>query len=241
MIRALLVDDEYTAIRWLADLLSEFPTVEVVGTATSVAQAQALLEEQPVDVVFLDIEMPRRPGFELFAELDPNIRVVMVTAHDNHAIHAYYLGAVDYLLKPVCAERLSITIQRLTCLLASPQPPQALLAPQRIPLPTAHGMALFDPDEILWILARENHSLLFRVHDEPLLIKRSLSEWAQKLPAPSFVRIDRSTIVNLQRIHTVHWRTADESLLEFTDTHKSLPLGRAAATRLRRLLANRES
>ena len=238
MIRALLVDDEYTAIRWLADLLAAFPTVQVVGTASSVAQAQSLLEDHPVDVIFLDIEMPRRTGFELFDNLDPQIRVVMVTAHDNHAIHAYYHGAFDYLLKPICAERLSLSIQRLTQLLAKPQPPQMLLAPQRILLPTPQGTALFDPDQILWILARENHSVLHRADNEPQIIKRSLSEWEQTPPAPSFVRIDRSTIVNLQRIHTVRWRTADESILEFSDTDKRLSLGRAAATRLRRLLTS---
>jgi len=241
MIRALLVDDEYTAVRWLAELLSEFPAVQVVGTATSVAQAQTLLHEaHPVDVIFLDINMPRRPGFELFVNLDPQIRVVMVTAHENHAIHAYDLGAVDYLLKPVSSERLSLTIQRLTHLFATPQPPQTLLGPQRIPLPTAQGIALFDPDQILWIVARENHSVLYRADDEPLVIKRSLSEWEQKPPTPSFVRIDRSTIVNLQRIHAVRWRTADESILEFSATDKRLSLGRAAATRLRRLLTTQE-
>lgn len=238
MIRALLVDDEDSANRWLTDLLRGFPTVEVVGAVTSVASAEKLLEQVAADVVFLDIEMPRRPGFDLFAGLAPEIRVVMVTAHDDRALRAYELGAVDYLLKPVTHHRLSITLNRLAALMAPPPPPLPAPTPSaRVPIATPGGVAMVDLDAILWIEARENYSLIHRVEETPLLMKRTLNEWEQALPSRSFARIDRSTIINLVRVTLVQARQAEDRVLWFSGSSEGLPIGRAAATRLRRILA----
>ena len=85
MIRAILVDDEESAIRWLGDVLSSQPGIEVVGTATSVAEALTLMETIRPEVVFLDISMPRQCGMTLFASVDAGIRIVLVTAHDDRA------------------------------------------------------------------------------------------------------------------------------------------------------------
>ena len=171
--RALLVDDEESAIQWLADLLGQYPLIQVVGTATSVAKAESLLSQLAVDVVFLDIEMPRRRGFELFAKIDKKIRVVMVTAHNNFALQGYDFGAVDYLLKPVSSRRLTVTIERLIA--SRPIPPTHF----KFAVPTARGIVLLEPDQILWIEARENYSHVHLADDEPLLVRRTLNEWSK--------------------------------------------------------------
>ncbi len=237
MIQALLVDDEESANTWLAKLLGQFATVQVVGTATSVTRAEALLKELEVNTVFLDIEMPRRRGVELFAELSKQIRVVMVTSHNHHALHAYELGALDYLLKPVTIKRLSLTVERLMASQAPPVTQPEEVFALRIPISTNRGIVMLDPDQILWIEARENYSQVHLAENEPLFIKRSLTEWEQTLTATTFVRLDRSTLIHLGRIQSVQWRMPEDSLLFFTGATDQLWLGRSAAKRLKQILA----
>jgi two-component system LytT family response regulator len=109
---ALIVDDERLARRELAHLLAAHPEISVAGEAGSVEDAAALVRALDPDVVFLDIQMPKRSGFELLDAADVR-RVVFVTAHDVHAIRAFDVNALDYLLKPVHPARLAVTVARL--------------------------------------------------------------------------------------------------------------------------------
>ena len=110
MITALLVDDEPRAIDRLATLLETFSGVEVIGTAQDVGDAERFLAGRIPDVVFLDINMPGRLGFDLLASVPPGTRIVFVTAHEDRALDAFQAGAIDYVLKPVERDRLAVTI-----------------------------------------------------------------------------------------------------------------------------------
>ena len=238
MIRAILVDDEESALRWLADVLSSQPKVEVLGTATSVAAALVLLETIRPDVVFLDISMPRQCGMTLFASVDPNIRIVLVTAHDDRMLDAFEVGAFDYVLKPVTAARIGKTIDRLRHELRQrPPDPVAPVESGRITVPTPAGTILVPTDEVLWIEARQNYSLINRAGGGPLLVKRLLGDFGEELPSGRFARIGRSLVVNLRSLRTVSRLEGGGALLEFADTSETLVVGRAAMARLRQLLA----
>lgn len=117
MTTAILVDDERLARRELARLLAVHPELTLVGEASSVEEAAELVRRLDPDVIFLDIQMPRRSGFELLDAAEVRGRVVFVTAHDVHALRAFEINALDYLLKPVHPARLAVTVGRL---LASP-------------------------------------------------------------------------------------------------------------------------
>lgn len=117
MTTALLVDDERLARRELARLLAVHPELTIVGEASSVEEAAELVRRLDPDVIFLDIQMPKRSGFELLDAAEVRGRVVFVTAHDVHALRAFEINALDYLLKPVHPARLAVTVGRL---LASP-------------------------------------------------------------------------------------------------------------------------
>ena len=112
MTSAIIVDDERLARRELASLLAAHPEVAIVGEAASVDEAAALLRTVEPDIVFLDIQMPRRSGFELLEAADVRGRVVFVTAHDIHAIRAFEVNALDYVLKPFPDERLLAALDR---------------------------------------------------------------------------------------------------------------------------------
>lgn len=238
MIRAILVDDEESALRWLADVLSSQPKVEVVGTATSVAAALTLMETIRPDVVFLDISMPRQCGMTLFASVDPNIRIVLVTAHDDRALEAFDAGAFDYLLKPVTAARLVKTIDRLRLSLRPPAPVPLLSDEKdRITLSTPSGTVLLPTDQVLWIEARQNYSLIHRAGAGPLLVKRLLGDFGEELPSRRFARIGRSLVVNLEALRAVGRLQGNGAMLQFADSTETLVIGRAAMARLRQLLA----
>ena len=102
-IKALLVDDEFSAIEGLRIRLAQFPAIEIIGEATSVDEALAFTNKCMPDLIFLDIEMPGQSGFELLKALQPETypAIIFVTAYHQHAIRAFEVRAVDYLLKPI--------------------------------------------------------------------------------------------------------------------------------------------
>jgi two-component system LytT family response regulator len=97
----------------MRSLLAAVGGVEVVGVASSVQEARGLMAARPLDVVFLDMEMPGDAGLALLASVPDGMQVVFVTAHETYAVHAFAAGALDYLVKPVDAERLAETVRRL--------------------------------------------------------------------------------------------------------------------------------
>ena len=112
-ITALLVDDEPRANQRMLKLLAAHPEIEVVGVAGNVAEARAVLETQPPDVVFLDVEMPGGSGLDLLVSVPDTTQVVFVTAREKYAVQAFAAAALDYLVKPVDPERLADTVARL--------------------------------------------------------------------------------------------------------------------------------
>ena len=236
--RAILVDDEESAIRWLGDVLSSHPEIEVVGTATSVSEALTLLETTHPDVVFLDISMPKRSGMTLFASVHADIRIVLVTAHEDRTLEAFEAGAFDYILKPVTAARMKKTVERLRYAVRPPSP--VLRAPgemERMTVVTSSGTVFLRIDHVLWIEARQNYSRIHRAGGSPLLVKRLLGDFGEELPSRRFARIGRSLVINLESLRAVGRVQGNGAVLEFADSSETLVIGRAATVRLRQLLA----
>jgi two-component system LytT family response regulator len=257
MITALLVDDEPKALQRLASLLESFPGVDVIGTACDVGDAERFLAGRVPDVVFLDINMPGRLGFDLMPSVPPTTKVVFVTAHEDRAVDAFRAGAVDYVLKPADRDRLAITIERLEAVL-----PNAA-TPASDPLERATAGA--DDDEagdasgdtgdtvtfsvgggrpievvpyaeIAWIEAVRNYTRVQAGGHRPRIIRRTMAEWESMLPAATFGRLSRSLIVQLTAIRSTQWQSRDQTLVFFKEVADPLPLGRSATSRLKDLL-----
>ena len=241
MIRALLVDDEESALRWLGDLLSSQPGIAVAGTATNVRDAEALLDTLRPDVVFLDISMPRHGGMTLLASAGADLRIVLVTAHDDRTLEAFEHGAFDYILKPVTAARLKKTVDRLRRTLRPPPDVAPVAAVNdRLTVSTPTGTTLIPVDQILWVEARQNYSLIRRRDGGSVLVKRLLGDFGEELPSRIFARVGRSLVVNLGSLRRISRAQGNGAVLEFADTSETLLVGRAATARIRQLLAPRE-
>lgn len=237
-LRALLVDDEPPARRWLARLLRDRADVALAGEAGTVDEAARVAAEVRPDVVFLDVQMPPANGFDLLPYLPPGTRVVFVTAHDSYAVRAFQTNALDYLLKPVHPERLEETLRRLRL---QPAPAVSAAPSERLGLddlaPLRDGRTLHMA-RVGDIAAIEAEGAYTRVHvsgQSPVVVLRRVKEWEEILPAPPFVRMERSLIVNLSRIRAAEGGTREETRLLLRDAGE-IVLGRAATRRLRRLL-----
>lgn len=252
MITALLVDDEPRAIDRLAELLDTFDTVEVIGRAGTVDEAEAFLRGRIPDVVFLDITMPGRLGIDLVASVPRDTKVVFVTARDGHAIEAFRAGAVDYVLKPFDRDRLAVTIQRLEELLGvestgtaadddGREPPGMRArvvsddAGQAVRLAGGRGTGFTTVEyrEIAWVEAVQNYTRVQIAGQPPTTVRRTMAEWESLLPAADFRRISRSLIVQLPAIRTTQWKSRDQMLVYFRDVEDPLPIGRTPMARLK--------
>ncbi|HWJ93317.1 MAG TPA: LytTR family DNA-binding domain-containing protein [Telluria sp.] len=217
VVTALIADDEAPMRDLLrARLAQAWPSLSIVAEAANGVEAVALAAQHKPDICFLDIRMPGKTGIEAARELYDRSHIVFVTAYDQYAIDAFEQGALDYLLKPVTAERLGMTCERLRKRLA--QPPQDIGA-QLARLTAAIGGG--KPSYLKWIQAQVGGSLrmvstreiLFFQSDEKytrvqtataeLLIRKTLKELADELDPDEFWRIHRSTLVRVDAIAEV--------------------------------------
>lgn len=209
--RLLIVDDEPPARAKLRRLLQGLPEVSWLGEAGDAEQALLVLQQERVDAVLLDIQMPGMSGLELALQLPAGVQVAFCTAYDEHALRAFDLNAVDYLLKPYTAERLLHTVQRLSARLAQPAPARGSLlgALQQLqPVPahwlvarqgSLHKLALA---EVQWVAAADNY---IELHAPPnsYLERRSLGAFLDHPAAGGFVRVHRCHAVNAAHIRAI--------------------------------------
>jgi two-component system LytT family response regulator len=232
---AVLVDDERLARRELRTLLQAHAEhVHVVGEAASVSEAARLVHATDADVVFLDIQLAGETGMELLPLLGADVDVVFVTAYDEYTLRAFEVNALDYLLKPVAPERLALTVSRL----AAAQPPaptrEAVTYEDRLFLRLGEERAFVRVRDIVAIEAEGDGSILrLAPHLTRKQSAKSLREWEQRLPDRQFVRIHRSTIVNLEYVERLEpWSHASQ-LVYLRGLPEPLTMSRRFGARLR--------
>ncbi|MEM1055597.1 MAG: LytTR family DNA-binding domain-containing protein [Bacteroidota bacterium] len=211
-LRAVLVDDERLARVELRRLLAAHPEVEVIGEAADAPAARDLLASldeagTPPDVLFLDVQMPGETGFDLLASLDAvPPAVVFVTAYDDHALRAFEVSALDYLVKPVAPARLASAIARLDGPVDRPEPPPEADPPERRLGPDdrvfvkdgerLHFVRLGD----VRLFESEGNYVRLYVGGEKPLVLRSLTQLEARLDPAVFFRASRQHLLNLEHV-----------------------------------------
>lgn len=215
MIRTVIADDEVLARRALRTMLAGEQDLQVVGECRNGHEVVAMVRELQPDLMFLDIQMPGLDGFGALAQVEPPPVVVFVTAHAEHALRAFDVDAVDYLLKPFDDERFLRTLQRarldvqrrrvaaLVSELAAPAPEVTRAAVvERIAVKDGSSLELVDSSAIDWITALGYYAEL-HVGGRALMLREPLQDLEARLDPARFVRIHRSTIVNVDRVRRV--------------------------------------
>ena len=205
MLRAYIVDDEPAARERLRDLLAPHRDIELAGESEDVAGALPTIRREQPDVVFLDVEMPGVDGFQLIQEMGERTMpaVVFVTAHEQHALRAFDVDAVDYLLKPFDADRFAAALGRVREEVEARRLRRgngSRKPLERLPLRAAGRVIFLRVDEIEWVDAAHNYVRIHTLGGDTHVARGSIGELEARLPAERFVRIHRSTIVNVDRI-----------------------------------------
>lgn len=233
-LKVVVVDDERLARVQLVQMLERHPRLSLIGEASSGEEAVELITRTSPDVVFLDVEMPRLSGFDVLGRVDAGPRIIFVTAYDRHAVRAFEVNALDFLMKPVTGDRLASTVERLLA-----------TSPPRVELPRLdYGDRLFltinqHPQflrlaDVACITAADDYSEVHTRSGHSTLVGQPLSHWEQRLPAAHFARIHRGALVNFDAITRMDEQEHGGCLVRVEGQAQPLAMSRRIAESLRR-------
>ncbi len=222
-LRCLLVDDEPPALKVLQSHISNINGIEIVGMCNNAVEAMEILDEKPVDLMFLDIKMPKLLGTDFLNSLSNPPKVIFVTAYRDYAVEGYDLNAVDYLVKPVSFERFLKAVSKVKKQFghegAVPveeykQNPEAFVY-----LKVDKLMQKIFVNEIMYVESWKDYVKLFLTTGKSYLVKQSISSLQALLSEHSFIRVHRSYIVSMNKISG--YNNLSVQLIE-----KEIPIGR---------------
>jgi two-component system LytT family response regulator len=243
MIHTVLADDEVLARQKLRQLLRNEPEIDVVGEGATASETIDLVRAAKPQLLFLDIQMPGMDGFDIASELcsgdvNPKPHIIFTTAHDQYALRAFEIHAMDYLLKPFTQERLSSAVERARKeILVNNQPVGNSAAGQtgnhyttRIVFKSRGRIVFLPVSDIRWISAEENYVRIC-TQNETHLLRETMARLEEKLDPDMFLRVHRSSIVNLQHVKEVRTEADGEYAVVLVNGEK-LTMSRGYRSRI---------
>lgn len=207
--KAIIIDDERLARTELKKLLQDYPEVEVVDEAANADEGIAKIENQHPDLVFLDIQMPGKTGFDMLSQLERTPQVIFTTAYDEFALKAFEVNALDYLLKPIEPKRLADAIQKLNAIDLKENRTETTITNNS--LLTENDQVFVKDGERCWFVKLNeirlfesvgNYAKVFFGNNKPLILK-SLNALEERLDPKTFFRANRKHIINLRMIDKI--------------------------------------
>ncbi|WP_285009045.1 LytR/AlgR family response regulator transcription factor [Pedobacter faecalis] len=227
---AIIVDDEEFARSSLFFLLQDnCPQIHISGIAKSVAEARILLAQNQVDLIFLDIAMPGENGFELISTANEhNAHVIFTTAYDQYALKAIKANALEYLLKPIDIDELKEAVEKAMRYIPANKTDSDRgkrlgnlaenLADRsgitKITLPNGQGYSLIDVDDIVYIEADSNYSVFHLRNGDQITVSKVLKEYEEILPDDRFLRIHKSSIINLNDLKEFNFKHGYQAIMK---------------------------
>ena len=243
-IRALIVDDEDLARQVIREMLVPHPEIEIVGECANGFEAVRMVTELKPDLMFLDIQMPKLDGFEVLELIGTGIAVVFVTAYDEHALRAFEVHAVDYLMKPFRAERFEAALDRAKQRIGGTAPfrPEELTAAtrgsgtyaERVVVKDGTRVQIIPVSKLDYAEAQDDYVALVS-QGKKHLKQQTISSLEAALDPKTFVRIHRSYLVNLERVTRLEPYGKDTHVVILNDGAR-LPVSRSGYARLKAFL-----
>ncbi len=233
-LKCLIVDDESMARKLLEENIRQLPFLELVGMCKNPFEAMQVLQEQPVDLMFLDIQMPGMLGTKFLQSLREKPMVIFVTAYANYAVESYDLDVVDYLMKPVSMERFTkaaykaLEEKQKLIAIATPTASEAILQKEEEVIPefffvnVEYSLVKIPIKDISHIESMKDYVKIFLMTaKKPILTKSTLKGIEEKLPTKGFMRIHKSFIVNIDKIESIRSQsiTIGENHIPVSDAH----------------------
>jgi DNA-binding LytR/AlgR family response regulator len=223
MISCLIVDDEQGALDILTTFINKTPFLTLVGTTTNPIEAIAMVQSQPVDLIFLDIHMPQISGLDFMKMLNGRSKVILTTAYSEFAVQGFELEALDYLLKPIAFERFLKAAQKALNSFVEPSAKWQL--PEKeddyifVKTENKGKMAKVNFDEIVYVEGLKNYVSIY-THDDRIITLLNIKDLEEKLPAKQFMRVHKSYMVALNKI-----KALDGNQILLKDMKAYVPLG----------------
>ena len=245
-IRAIIVDDEDLARQVIREMLKTHPEIEIVGECANGFGAVKSVAELKPDLMFLDVQMPKLDGFEVLELIGSEVAVIFATAYDEHAIRAFEVHAVDYLLKPFRAERLNDALLRAKERIGkrpAAAPDQLAAAArsaefaERIVVKDGTRVHIFPAAKLDYAEAQDDYVALAS-QGKKYLKQQTISSLEASLDPKNFVRVHRSYLVNLERVSRLEPYGKDSHIAILSDGSR-LPVSRSGLTRLKEFLGEK--
>lgn len=227
MIRAIAIDDEPVALEIIRMHLDKVPAVQISGFFDTASEALAFVRSQPVDLVFLDINMPGMSGLDFARQVPAGIQLVFTTAHTDYAVHGFDMAITDFLLKPISLQRFQqacdLVEKRFAGVRVLPGEPAIFIR-------DGYDLVRIRLAELIYIKA-DNNYLSFVERDRYTLTRMTMNEALAKLPSDLFIRVHKSYIVNLAAIKKI-----SEYKIIFQSRMEQIPVSRAVNREVKNLI-----
>ncbi|MGC4058062.1 MAG: LytTR family DNA-binding domain-containing protein [Chitinophagaceae bacterium] len=233
MITAIAIDDEPLALKIVEKFAAQSGQISLAKTFTQTHEAMQYLEQNRVDLIFLDINMPSISGIDFFRELKVQPKVIFTTAYSEYAVEGFNLNAVDYLLKPFTFARFQKALEKALFQLKMHTPDTAVVEPF-LTVRADYSLIKIFLKDILLIESLDNYVKIHLLAQKPVLARMPLKTIADMLPKTSFVRIHRSYIVPVDKIKSIRNKTV------FIEGHE-LPIGSSFERELMEFFEDRSS
>jgi DNA-binding LytR/AlgR family response regulator len=237
MIRCLVVDDEPLALDIIEDYIAKVPFLELVKSTTSAIEGLSLVQNDGIDLVFLDVQMPELTGLQFLKIMNGKCDVILTTAYSQYALEGYELDVIDYLLKPIAFDRFYKAAQKVLQQRQNSSPitlPAPIIRPQVhnfIFVKTEHKIQKIYLDDILYIEGLKDYISIFS-KTERIITLQNMKKMEEALPAGRFIRVHKSYIVALDKIDSI-----ERSRIQIAD--KIIPVGDTYREGFFRLVDNR--
>lgn len=219
MIRAIAVDDEPLALDVIETYCRSFDFLEYVKGFTKVGEALQFLEKNPVDLLFLDINMPAMLGVDFYKSLTLQPMLIFTTSYSEYAIESYELGAIDYLLKPIEKRRFSKAMERVAEYHKNNQQAGAKGNEGYLLLKADYGVKKILQADILYIESLDNYLKIHLTEQAPIIVRLTLKQIQEQIPVTAFIRVHKSFIVSMKQIESVRNKV-------ISIANRSIPIGR---------------
>jgi len=235
ILKAIIVDDERLARLNLRKLLASHPGIKVVGEAGSCASAVELVNMYYPQLIFLDIQLSGETGFDLCEVLNNSIKVIFVTAYDEYAIRAFEVNAIDYLLKPVNPDRLNKAIEKVIKKEKTQESEtKSYEYSDSIYVRLNNYTSKFiKVSSISFIEPVGNYSKIVTIEGKHCLVLKTLKQWQEELPDNNFVRIHRSSIINMEHVDRIEKKSNTQHRAYLKNISEPLEVSRRYAQKLK--------
>lgn len=226
--KCLIVDDEPPALKIIKSYIDLVETLSVVASCSNALQAMEILKKEKVDLLFLDIQMPKLTGIGFVKTLPHPPKIIFTTAYKEYAVDAFDLDAVDYLLKPISLERFLKAVNKIT---------NSNTVTEQIMTSSKQGFLYFRSerkmvkvflDDMVYIESLKDYIKIHRLSDKPLMVKQSISTIEAMLPPDLFLRIHRSFIISINKVTAFTPHDLEIGNIE-------IPIGRQYNSKLKKL------